>query len=166
MLKTPLKCIDFMVGRSSAACVSERVGYGSSLYSRRAATQGQRIRGPLIRSVLYPQSAVTSSLCYRGGRLHAAAQPRSADTVGVRIRGRRIGTILYPSTAATNKSVSEFHGNTIEVTEVCERGELLYNRVGERGSARGQSQTGARARGTKIRYRSGYSCITYQCTDL
>ena len=41
----------------------------------------------------------------------------------MRIRGRRIGTILYPSTAATNKSVSEFRGNTIEVTEVCERGE-------------------------------------------
>ena len=34
-----------------------------------------------------------------------------------------IGTILYPSTAATNKTVSEFCGNTIEVTEVCERGE-------------------------------------------
>ena len=81
---------------------------------------------------MYPHSAVTAPLCYRGGRLHAAAQPRCADTVGVRIRGRRIGTILYPSTASTNKSVSEFRGNTIEVTEVRERGE----RHGGRSCAR------------------------------
>ena len=62
-------------------------------------------------------------MCYRGGRLHAVVQPRCADTLGVRIRGRRIGTILHPSTAATSKSVSEFRGNTVAVTEVCERGE-------------------------------------------
>ena len=30
---------------------------------------------------------------------------------------------MYLSTAATNKSVSEFRGNTTEVTEVCERDE-------------------------------------------
>ena len=57
-------------------------------------------------------------MCYRGGRLHAAAQPRSANTLGVRIRGRWVGTILYPSTAATNKSVSEFRANTIGVIQV------------------------------------------------
>ena len=90
--------------------------------------------------MLYPQSTVTSSLCYRGGRLHAAAQPRCVDTLGVRIRGRRIGTILYPSTAATNKSVSEFRGNIIEVTKVCERGE------------RGGAGVAARAGGVRCCY--------------
>jgi hypothetical protein len=54
--------------------------------------------------------------------LRAAAQPRCVDTLGVRIGSWRIGTILYPSIAATDKSVSEFCGNTIDVAEVCERG--------------------------------------------
>ena len=62
----------------------------------------------------------------------------------MRIRGRRIGTTLYPSTAAINKSVSEFRGNTIEVTEVCERGE-------RGGGAPRRSEIFARARAGEIR---------------
>ena len=64
-------------------------------------------------------------MCCRGGRLHAAAQPRCAATLGVRIHGRRIGT---PSVAEHRsdkiiKAYPSFRGDTIEVTGVYEGGE-------------------------------------------
>ena len=87
-----------LLWRSSAARarVSEWVGHGSSLYPQKAATQGQRIRDPRIRSALYPRSAATAAVCCRGGRLRAAAQPRRVDTLGMCIRDRRIYARTVP----------------------------------------------------------------------
>ena len=95
-----------LLRRSSAARarVSEWVGHGSPLYPQKAATQGQRIRDPRIRSALYPRSAATAAVCCRGGRLRAAAQPRRVDTLGMCIRGRRIYT----------RTVPEYRGNTFK----------------------------------------------------
>jgi hypothetical protein len=86
------------------ARVSEWVGHGSPLYLQKAATHGQRIHDPRIRSALYPRSAATAALCCRGGRLRAAAQPRRGDTLGVCIRGRRIYARIVP----------EYRGNTFK----------------------------------------------------
>ena len=98
-----------LLRRSSAARahVSEWVGHGSPLYPQKAATQGQRIRDPRIRSALYPRSAATAAVCCRGGRLRAAAQPRRVDTLGMCIRGRRIYA----------RTVPEYRGNTFERTK-------------------------------------------------
>ena len=72
-----------LLRRSSAtrARVSEWVGHGSPLYPQKAATHGQRIHDPRIRSALYLRSAATAALCCLGGRRRAAAQPRRADTL-------------------------------------------------------------------------------------
>jgi hypothetical protein len=72
--------------------------------------------------------------CIRAARQQQRCVAAAVDCVRQRSRGARIHWacvsavggfthVLYPSTVVIHSSVSEFRGNTIEVTEVCDRGE-------------------------------------------